>query len=89
MGKEAWQKGRNFSERGQTVLVLPPDETPELYIWPVDNCDVLAMVTSPIAPHIIKQTAHALLLSGARVVRVLLPTHKNKLVVYRRQANDA
>jgi hypothetical protein len=86
IGEQAWQKGSNFSNRGQAVLVLPSNETPELYTWPVRGYDVLVIVTSLIDSKRLIQTVGALSLAGANIVRVVLFPDNNRIIVYRRKA---
>lgn len=85
-GKEAWQKGQNFSNRGKAVLLLPSTEQPELYTWPVYRCDLLVIVTSFVESNYILRTVHALSLFGARVVRVILPPDQGRIVIYKGEA---
>jgi hypothetical protein len=86
LGAGAWQRAKNFTERGRVALVLPLGETPANYLWPVHGCDVLTVITSELPAHIVKLTAHALLLAGARVVRVLLAWNGKMPAIYRRAA---
>ncbi len=81
LGINAWQSAKAFSHI-QQVLVLPPDESPYSFDWPVKECSVLAFDKGGLAPDDIEQTAHALLLAGAASVHVILFNYR--LVVYRR-----
>lgn len=82
VGHRAWQSAKAFS-LSQTVLLLPPGESPYEYQWPVINRPVLLINTGNVSEHLIKQTAHALLSSGAEIVRVIEKT-TGSLTIFRR-----
>lgn len=83
IGKNAWQSAKIFS-LSQTVLLLPPRESPYKYQWPVINLQVLVVNTGDVQDHLIKQTAHALLSSGAAIVRVIEKT-TGSMTIFRRE----
>lgn len=86
LGSSAWQRAKNFYIRGQAVLVLPIDDTPEIYNWPVRGCEVLVVITSELPAHVVELTAQALLSAGAEVARVLLAWSGQMPAIYRRSA---
>ena len=80
-GKNAWRKATSFAIQ-QAVLVLPDNESPYQYFFPVENCSILAVATSPVPIHAIKQLAHCVLSYRALIMRAILPD--GSLVIYRR-----
>ena len=81
-GTDAWDAAKARSQF-RTVLVLPENEIPESYNWPVRGVDVLVVETSPVNPEILYRLAWRLLCDGAKVVRVI--THDNGLAVFREE----
>lgn len=81
LGFRAWKAARIYA-LSQTVLLLPSDESPYHFEWPVTNLSVLLIDTGKVAEHLIKQTAHALLLAEASIVRAILLN--GSLVIFRR-----
>lgn len=81
LGNRAWHAAKNAASN-KHVLALPPNHSPYEFDWPVQGCEVLAIDTSGVAPTLIEQTAHALLLAGAISMHVILANFN--LVIYRR-----
>jgi hypothetical protein len=82
-----WAKSLNYNQR---VLVLPNDQDPLAFTWPVEDLLILAFDSAhltPLSSHalshdIIHRTAYALLDAKARTMRVMLSN--GSLVVARR-----
>ena len=63
-GKDAWRKAKAFEQR-QCVLVLPENMTPADYYWPVHQCTVLCLETSPQSVNLLAELRDCLLAYGA------------------------
>ena len=81
LGKHAWEKAKHFANT-HAVLVLPPNESPYDYEWPVAGCSVLIFGTSPLPISYIEATAYCLLTANAEIVRASL--YESSFAVYRR-----
>jgi hypothetical protein len=47
-GSHAWGQARKTKTWGHAVMVLPPDEHPTTYRWPVTGLDVVVLVAGDI-----------------------------------------
>jgi hypothetical protein len=89
MGINAWHWAKVFKQH-QWVLVLPYDQDPFAFSWPVKSLSILAFDTArlrPLSPQVltrdsIRRTAYALLAAESRTLRVM--SNDGSLVVYRR-----
>lgn len=79
-GTRAWEKEESAK---RPKLILPPDEAPSAFRWPVRRCSVLISAVGDLPDHRALALIHALLTDGAEVVRVL---RDNRLAVFRRGA---
>lgn len=74
IGKNAWQRGRSSAVMRPTrTLILPPDENPINYDWPVIQCDILIFDTGECTEHYIDLLVFQLLKNNADVVRCIAP----------------
>lgn len=82
IGDYAWDKGKNSSiMRPSRTLILPPNESPLVYDWPVYGCDILLIETSLFDTDYIEHFVHLLLSYGATkvvliAVNLLITTYK-------------
>jgi len=69
VGSKSWEKGKLSSYcRPTRTLILPPNELPFGYLWPVKGCDILMIETSPLADLFIEDIAGVLFRDGATKV---------------------
>ena len=72
-GIDAWRQAKENSYPWR--LVLPLDDNPNLYKWPVVNADVLLFDCGQITDNDLQTLACTLLVNGANVVRVIQGEH--------------
>jgi len=66
IGQKAWDKGQlSAISRPTRTLILPYGQSPLLYEWPVNGCDILMIETSPIDTEYIENFANLLFSYGA------------------------
>lgn len=85
VGDHAWMEGRKSAlvQRPTRTLILPPNESPKLYSWPVLNLDILIIDTSGCEESLIESLMNELMAHGANVVRYI--SHNGKMTsVYKR-----
>jgi hypothetical protein len=70
----------------QSVLAFSPPYSPYHYHWPVQGCSLLVFDKQGVEPFFIEQLAHALLIAGAKIVRVVLFDYC--LVIYRSNKDE-
>ncbi|MDH5324370.1 MAG: hypothetical protein OEZ68_04255 [Gammaproteobacteria bacterium] len=70
-GTNAWQAARDNSTR--SPLVLPAEENPNSFSWPVRGKEVTVVVAGDTVELDLLRLARQLLIDGATVVRVLEP----------------
>ncbi len=76
IGNQAWHKGKNFAfTYPSRCLVLPPWESPDAYIWPVKQCDILIFDTGYAELDYVDELAASLYQFEADIVRYISPTH--------------
>lgn len=74
IGKNAWNAGKASSfSRSERTLVLPPFDSPILYDWPVNECDVLIYDSGDCEERYIEDIVFHLLESQAEIVRCIAP----------------
>ncbi len=72
VGSEAWPIAK-FHDRYQAVLLLPPDENPSQYRWPVTGLDCLvARIGETTKREILLLTRELLIAGAVRVVIILV-----------------
>jgi hypothetical protein len=72
IGKFAWQKGKSSSIcRPARTLILPSSERPIDYMWPVRDCDILIIETSPQKATYIEDVVYILFKHEAFKVTVI------------------
>lgn len=81
VGTNAFALAEKFSS-SQWVLTFSANHSPYEYDWPVQNCSVLVFDRGGVKHSTIEQLAHALLMAGAAIVRIVLVNYR--LVIYRR-----
>lgn len=85
LGENAWKHAKYYRFTGQTVLILPENEYPEDYIWPVTNLPILVfdMNSYRTDERFLKRLAFQLLNSGAKCVRIISAFDHYPMVVFR------
>ncbi len=72
IGNKAWERGKKSSiSRTSRTLILPPNESPLIYDWPVNGCDILMIETSPIDTESIEHLVAILFGNGATKVTLI------------------
>ncbi len=71
VGNEGWKKAKAFSKR-QAVLLLPPDDDPADYHWPVMGLDCLVARVGETTKREVLLLMRELLAAGARRLVVIL-----------------
>ena len=72
IGDKVWDKGKlSAISRPTRTLILPPNESPLAYAWPVSGCDILMIETSPVETEFIESFADILLSYGATKVTLI------------------
>lgn len=72
VGDKSWDKGKSSSiSRPTRTLILPPKDSPLIYDWPVNGCDILLIETSSIDTDYIELIVNILFSSGANIVRLI------------------
>lgn len=83
IGEHAWDKGRSSSIcRPTRTLVLPTNELPFSYGWPVQGCDILMIETSHLATEYIEDIVNTLFTYGA--TKILLIQLDFSTIVYKK-----
>jgi hypothetical protein len=68
-GNNAWRSGSNtVISRPNRTLILPPNESPFDYDWPVNGCDILLIETSKQSKDYRETLAMVLLSAGANKI---------------------
>jgi hypothetical protein len=81
IGNNAWDKGRNsVVMRPSRTLVLPPNESPTNYFWPVHGCNIIMIETSRLSTEYIELIAQILLDYGSG--RIMLISHNLLTTIY-------
>ena len=69
-GDKSWDRGAASAKMRPTrTLILPPDESPLLYEWPVKGCDILMHETSKSTEGFVQAFVSILFGFGATIVR--------------------
>jgi hypothetical protein len=72
IGNNAWDKGSlSAISRPTRTLILPPNESPLAYAWPVTGCDILMIETSPVDTEYIENFVNLLFRYGATKVTLI------------------
>lgn len=83
MGENAWEKGRGSAvSRPTRTLILPPQESPHYYHWPVKDCDILIFDTSNSYESRVEELVACLFKDGAEIVRYV--SSDFKLTVFKK-----
>jgi hypothetical protein len=83
IGKLSWEKGKNSSYcRPSRTLILPPNDLPFSYEWPVYGCDILMIETSRLSNEYIEDITSVLFDFGA--IKITLISTENLLTVYKK-----
>jgi len=71
IGDKAWDKGKMSSySRPSRTLILPPNQSPLAYEWPVSSCDILLIETSQLDTEYIEN-----------FVQILFDHNANKVIL--------
>lgn len=77
IGMDALRKGKVFSiSYPERTLVLPPWHDPEIYHWPIVDCDMLIKDTGYADDDYLNDMAYCLYQNGANIVRLITPDFK-------------
>jgi hypothetical protein len=72
IGQKAWDRGKSSSiSRPTRTLILPPGDSPLIYHWPVNGCDILLIETSPVDTDYIEHFVNTLFSYGSNIVRLM------------------
>ena len=83
IGNKAWEKGKNSSVmRPNRTLILPPDESPLAYDWPVNGCDILMIETSKLDKYYIEWIVDTLFAYAAN--RIVLISVEMLSTIYKK-----
>jgi len=82
MGIDAWQDASAFQTSRPGTMCLPPCDRPQMYDWPLLNCDVLLFDSSVTDESYIETIALCLLSNGANIVRYV--SFDNQLSIYKK-----
>ncbi|MGD9153788.1 MAG: hypothetical protein PVG30_09120 [Gammaproteobacteria bacterium] len=85
LGENAWKHAKYYHFTGQTVLILPENEYPEKFIWPVTNLPILVFDMNSYCTNekFLKRLAYQLLNSGAKCVRITSAFEHYPMVVFK------
>jgi hypothetical protein len=79
-GSRAWNNARIRNSYCADALVFPDGESPNTYRWPVCGKDVLLLQAGLADIKPVPELAHALIASGATIVRVV---YGEDMAIYR------
>lgn len=75
MGKMAWKRAKDFKEPYfPQTLVLPPNDSPFDYAWPIKDREIYLLDTGITIPENVRQVVMCFLNSGASVIRYISRT---------------
>ena len=84
IGLNAWKLGSSsYISRPARTLLLPPWEDPDVYDWPVDECDVLICKTSWADSDYIDDVVKSLFIAGA--TRAILLDYDHNTIFFHKE----
>jgi hypothetical protein len=87
IGSEAWREAYVRRETGATVMVMPGDEVPSTFRWPVSGEYVTVLQSGLLSDELVRQLAVELLYSG-RAQAVFFQSYDGLHVFHPEQRHD-